>query len=61
MGVITTFDEKRDEAKSQIRKAIENLSVCINPSTYGYDERRTEYIDQLVDVLADLMKAERKL
>jgi hypothetical protein len=61
MGVITTFDEKRDTAKSYIRRAIENLTECVNPSTYGYEEKREEYIDQVVDVLAELLKSERKL
>jgi hypothetical protein len=61
MSAITTFDEKRDEAKEYIRKTVDCLSICVSPNTYGYSEMNPHYIDKLIEVLTELIKAERKL
>lgn len=61
MSVRTTFDEKRDEAKEYIGKALASLQECTKEDTWGYNEMNHEFIDELIQMVADLTKMKRKL
>jgi hypothetical protein len=61
MGVVTTFDEKRDEAKEYIRKAVVCLQRCLDEDTYGFNDKSAEHLDMLTTMMAELMIMQRKL
>lgn len=61
MGVITTFGEKRDEAKDGLAKAINALQVCVNENTYGYEEVRKDYIIKLAKMIPQLIEMKIEL
>lgn len=61
MGVITTFDEKVEEAKSALSVAIKSIQVCLDEDTWGYSDIKSEYIDELAETFAIIIKIKRKL
>lgn len=61
MSVRTTFDEKREAAKDGLGIAIVSIQECLKEDTWGYNDIRTDYIDELAQMLADLIKMKRKL
>ena len=61
MSVITTFDEKRAKAREALNEAIKNLQECTKEDTWGYNDIDPEYVDELVDMVAQLIKMKRKL
>jgi hypothetical protein len=61
MGVITTFDEKIKEAKEALTTAVKALMICVDESTWGIDDKKSSYVDDLYQVIAELAKLKRKL
>lgn len=61
MSVTTTFDERKQEAKDSLATAIRNLQECTNENTWGYSDMNDEYIDELIQIIAQLMLIKRKL
>lgn len=61
MGVRTTFDERREEAKELLSKAIVAVMECLNENTWGYSEMKDEVIDEMTNILSELIKMKRKL
>jgi len=61
MSVRTTFDNKRDSAKENISRAIADLQECLKEDTWGYSDMKESFIDEMVYVMAELMKLKRKL
>lgn len=61
MGVVTTFSERRNDAKEALKKVIENLQECVKEDTWGYSDIREDYIDDLIQMIAQLTIMKRKL
>jgi hypothetical protein len=61
MGVITTADEHRNNARDHINKAIRELMVVVDEGTWGHGDYNTEYMVGLEVTLAELMKLKRNL
>jgi hypothetical protein len=49
MSVRTTFDDRKEEVKDYLGKA------------WGYEDIKPEFIDELIQMIADLTKMKRKL
>ena len=47
MGVITTADEKLDEARVSIDNAYKNLLTVLNPDTWGSDEFNDAFLSKI--------------
>lgn len=47
MSVRTTSDEKLDEAAEHLKKAWRLMIEAIDPGTYGSNEFRPDYIEQV--------------
>lgn len=61
MGVITTSDRKRDEAKEHIAEAYKCLLEVLDIDTYGSDEYGKDYLEILEEVTLTLVTLKRKL
>lgn len=61
MSVITTSDEKRDEAKEHISNALECLMVVLDKDTYGNSAYNSKYLNKIQDVAIKLNKLNRKI
>lgn len=61
MSVQTTADEHLDEVKSDIKSAIKNLNIVIDPDTWGHDEFKREYRKELLDVYKQLLDIRDKI
>lgn len=56
MGVRTTADDKVDEAKDHVQKAIECLSEVVIRKCYGTDEYSVDYLNRLRKQLVVLLE-----
>jgi hypothetical protein len=61
MSVRTTFDDRKEEVKDYLGKAINKLQECTKEETWGYEDIKPEFIDELIQMIADLTKMKRKL
>ena len=61
MGVVTTADERRDEAKDYIEKAYNCLIEATDDDTWGADEYEESYIETLEEIAIQLRKLKRKI
>jgi hypothetical protein len=61
MGVTTTADEKIRSAKDLISEAYKELLIALDVDTWGHNEFKEEYIDQVQEVVIELLKLKRKL
>lgn len=61
MSVYTTYDEIRDELKSNLNECIRLASQLQDENIWGYKDMRSEYIDDMLEVLIMLQKAKRKI
>lgn len=61
MGVITTADEKRDEAKEYINKAYKCLMEVLDEDTWGNSDFNNDYLDDVSEVALKLLKLKKKL
>lgn len=58
---MTTFEEKREDAKKHLAEAIDALFICTNPQTYGISDFKDSYVDELLLVLSELIRLKRKI
>ncbi len=61
MGVVTTADEKRDEAKECLDRAFKLLLEVTDPNTWGSSDYREDYKDTLDEVALEIKKLKRKI
>lgn len=61
MSVITTADEKRDEAKEYIDKAYKCLMGVLDKDTWGHSDYNESYISDIEKITLELIKIKRKL
>jgi len=61
MSVITTADEKLEEAKENINIAYKNILTVLDPDTWGSNEFNAYYLDDLHKVLLKLLEIKRLL
>lgn len=61
MGVRTTADEKIEEAKEHLAKAYAALLVVLDEETWWHRDYTADYIDNVQNVNAEIMKLKRKL
>lgn len=61
MGVYTSADEKRDEAKEHIEQAYKCLLNILDTDIWGSEQYNNEYIETLVKSVTKLRKINRKL
>ena len=57
----TTFDDCMREFKQHLQKASDELDVMLNEHTWGYEDIKEEYIDELHEFRIQLLKFRRKL
>lgn len=56
MGTYTSADEALVNAKYHLGKALDYLLVFINPSTYGHEDYKAEYIAKVTKFTLKLRK-----
>lgn len=61
MSVRTTADERIDQAREHVKSAIKNLQEALDEDTWGHDDYKEEYIDELFELTHQLRKIKRKL
>lgn len=61
MGVVTTADNRRDEAKEHINEAYKCLIEMLDEDTWGYDQYTDVYIETVEEVMLELRRLKRKL
>lgn len=61
MGVTTTADVLISEAKEKIREAIRMLTNAMDCDTWGSDDFKKEYVDDVWSVIIEINNAVRKL
>lgn len=61
MGVITTSDKKRDEAKEHINKAYKCILDILDEDTWGSNDYSEEYNAKLEETLITLIRLKRIL
>lgn len=61
MSVITTADEKREEAEVHIHKAYQCLLVVLDKNTWGHDDFNKESIQKFQTMALKLLEIEREL
>ncbi len=61
MSVTTRADEKLAEARDYIREARKCLSEALNPDTWGAEEFKDIYVNDLHDFLKQLSEMSSKL
>lgn len=61
MSVTTTADEKIRKAKDLISDAYKELLIVLVEDTWGHNEFREGYIDEVEEVAMELLKLKRKL
>ena len=61
MGVITTYDEIKYELKNKLADCIRLALRLQDENVWGYSDMKSEYIDNMLEVLIMLQKAKRKL
>jgi hypothetical protein len=61
MSYNTVFEDNRQEAKEALGVAIKKLSVCVDEDTHGYSDMQESFIDDLIQMIAQLTKMKRKL
>lgn len=61
MGVTTTADEKIRKAKELMSEAYKELLMVLDEDTWGHNEYREGYIDDVQEVAMELLKLKRKL
>jgi len=61
MGVQTTADRLRDEAKDHLSDAYKCLLAAIDEDTYGSEDFNKEYVGTVEESLVELSRIKRKL
>lgn len=61
MSVTTTADEKLEDIKKNISDSIKDLREVLDPETWGHEDYKEEYIEELGEVYLDLCKIKKKL
>lgn len=61
MGVTTTADEKIRKAKELMSEAYKELLMVLDEDTWGHNEYREGYIDEVQEVAMELLRLKRKL
>lgn len=61
MGVVTTSDRKRSEAKEHINEAYKCLVEALDSDTWGSDEYNKEYLAKMEEALICLIRLKRDL
>lgn len=61
MSVTTTADEKRDQAKQCVLDAAKALDEMIDPSTWGSDEFKKEYLIEMTKIAYELKLIYRRM
>lgn len=56
MSVITDASEALYKAKEHLREAVKQLSIFINPGTYGHDDYDAESIRKMTKLIRKLQK-----
>lgn len=61
MGVRTTADENRDEAKAHIGAAYKLLMNVLDSDTWGSSDYKSDYIAEVEEAVITLARLKRKL
>lgn len=61
MSVTTTADDKIREAKENLSNAYKALMIVLDDDTWGHNEFREGYMDEVQEVAMDILKLKRKL
>ena len=61
MSVTTKADERLEDAMDHINEAQKAIMEVLDPDTWGHDEYKPEFIDELTLVLFDILKLKRKM
>ena len=61
MSVYTTYDEIRDNLKSQLNDCVKLASELQNENIWGYEDMSEEYKDNILEALILIQKAKRKI
>ena len=61
MGVITTADTQRDEAKQHLKDAYKCLKVVLEEDTWGHTDLKKEYIEELEMISLQILKLSKKI
>lgn len=56
MGVITDASEALYAAKQHLREAVKQLSIFINPGTYGHEDYDEEFVEKMIKLIKKLRK-----
>ena len=59
--IVTTADERRDDAKDYIEKAYKCLIEATDDDTWGANEYREDYKETLEEIAIQLRKLKRKI
>lgn len=60
MGVITTADERKDDALQHLKDARKNFEDCIDNNIWGGNEWSKEFKEKVIDAIHELRKLELK-
>jgi hypothetical protein len=61
MSVTTTADEKIRNAKELISNAYKELLIVLDEETWGHNDFKEGYIDEVHEIAVELLKLKRKL
>ncbi len=61
MGVTTTADTKKEEAKEHLSDAYKALLTVLDENTWGHSDFNKDYIDTIHEVALEILKLKRKL
>jgi len=59
MGVVTTYDEIRYELKDKLGECIQLTIKLQDENTWGYEDMRSNYSDDMLEVFILLQKAKK--
>ncbi|WP_180232329.1 hypothetical protein [Priestia megaterium] len=57
MGVYTTYDEKRDQLRQNLKECLEQARELLNEDIWGYDEMRNGYALDLYQTIKNARDA----
>jgi hypothetical protein len=57
----TTADNKRDEAKEHLKQSLKCLKEVLDPDTWGHDQFKDSYMEDVEEVYMSILLSVKKL